>query len=501
MASRKLFIARLIFLAGIAGFLYFGLYKVKIKTPAVADNFHYSYFSQPDFFDQAYSLAKSTSTPENIKGIIVNHHLLASSFIAETFNVVATNAPLTVLLVSPNHFDAGRAGIITSSAAWKTPYGELESDLELINQLTTQKIAAIEEPPFEQEHGISGIVAFIKKSLPNAKVIPVIFKNRMPVSEAQKLADDFHQILPKNTLLVGSFDFSHYLTSRAADFHDINSMEAVENFNFSKIKNLDIDSRPGLAFFLRLLKNNSSQNFHLLEHSNSSKLVKQDILETTSYIDGYFTAGLPALSSAETLLSLPSVLPAPETPSLVDKDNRKYALTYMERLFFGQDETVSFFPLSNSMELESERNVLSRLGIGLVAVNYQDYQLGDIKIRLVNCNGDKGGEKVKGADGAAVVICQGSDKNRLEIAENKPVIYAVGNLFSKNSLAIGLGLKNNQLQIFLLPIGFKEGQVKLLIGQESGTVLKEMAAVSAVSQDIKNQIKSGIISIDKNDKN
>src|SRR5690349_16302111 len=69
---------------------------------------HYSYFSQKDFYEQAYAAANSLQPPlwkkggEPIKAIIVNHHLLASQFIAQEFNQVATTAPITVLLISPN---------------------------------------------------------------------------------------------------------------------------------------------------------------------------------------------------------------------------------------------------------------------------------------------------------------------------------------------------------------------------------------------------------------
>jgi len=129
----------------------------------------------------------------------------------------------------------------------------------------------------------------------------------MTLLQAVSLADEYHQLLPNNILIAGSFDFSHYLTSGAADFHDIANLADVESFNFADIYNLDIDSRPGLAFFLDLLKDNGGQNFHLLEHSNSAKLAHQDILETTSYIDGYFTAGSATTSSVNTVLVLPAI--------------------------------------------------------------------------------------------------------------------------------------------------------------------------------------------------
>jgi hypothetical protein len=47
----------------------------------------------------------------------------------------------------------------------------------------------------------------------------------------------------------------------------------------------------------------------------------------------------------------------------------------------------------------------------------------------------------------------------------------------------------------LLPIGVKNGNALLLIGNESDRVLADTAAHSAVSEKIKQEIKQGIIII------
>jgi len=496
MFFSKRIIVSVLILAGLTGFIYLLGIKHKAQTPQ-NKIYHYSYFSQPGFFDDAYTSAKQPPAIANAKGIIVNHHLLASRFIAETFNVVATDAPLTVLLVSPNHFDTGKADVITSSAVWKTPYGDLEPDNELINQLTTQKFASVEEPPFEQEHGISGIVAFIKESLPNAKVVPIIFRNRIKLDQVLKLADGYHQLLPKNALIVGSFDFSHYLTDRAASFHDLENLAAVQDLDTSGIYNLDIDSRPGLAFYLELMKDFGDTQFHLLENSNSAKLTHEDILETTSYITGYFFPGAVATSSANTLLSLPNITLSAEVLPLLDKRNPKYALTYLERLFYGQDKTLTF---SNSRELEKVRPALSRLGIELVSDQESLKQLGTVRAKIINCGqGGKGEERVKEAvdNGADAVICQDAAKNSIQFYKNKPIVYTAGNLLSdgQNSMAVELAFQNHQLKIFLLPIAPEAGQLKLMIGKESDRVLIDIASNSNIPQEQKDEIKSGIVII------
>ncbi len=454
----------------------------KPHGPAVE---HYSYFSQAEFFEEAYAMAGNSQGEPVFKGIIVNHHLLAKQFIAEAFKQVATTAPITVLLVSPNHFATGKFPIITSGAVWKTPFGDLEPDTGLINQLTTKGLVSLEEQPFEQEHGVSGIVGFIKKSLPNAKLVPIIVKDRLSLTSAKKIANQLHQILPNQQwMVVGSFDFSHYLTSRASDFHDAQSLAVLENLDFNKLKTLDVDSRPGLAVFLELMRLASANKFTLFKQSNSAKLVRQDILESTSYLTGGFSVGENQPQPIDTLLSLGNVAGY----------NSKISLEFINRLFWGQDYTLSFVS-------DSASNVFLTREIEKTLENIIYKQLGNNRIALVN--GKKVSDEVLFQvvkHGVSMVICQGAKANKVEIYENVPIIYAQGNLLDENpispvgrSLAVGVVSKASKLEVYLLPMGVKDNQIQLLIGKENDTVLREMANNSRVPEDIKIRIQKGII--------
>jgi len=47
-----------------------------------------------------------------VSGLIVNHHLLADQLIVRGLYLAATDSPITIILLSPNHFSLGR-GMIT----------------------------------------------------------------------------------------------------------------------------------------------------------------------------------------------------------------------------------------------------------------------------------------------------------------------------------------------------------------------------------------------------
>ncbi len=488
--------------AGMAVFFYFPKPQKILPIP-VDTNSHYSYFSQKEFYEEAYKAAKpnrNNISSGEIKGIIVNHHLLASSFIAEAFNTVATTAPITVLLISPNHFDAGRADVITSAKNWQTPYGVLEADTEQVNLLTASGLASVEESPFEQEHGVSGIVGFIKKSLPNSKVVPLIFKNRIKLPQIQSLVNSYVQPAEKNVLVVGSFDFSHYLTSRGADFHDIENLSTVESFNFGSIYNLDIDSRPGLAFFLQLLQNSGNQNFHLLENSNSSKLAKQDVLETTSYITGYFTKGKPVTNPADTALILPPIVSSRNAGESLNRNNKAWSVEYLERLFYGQDKTITYVEGNKSLV----EPLLKKYSFTDLVSKDQKVAVGNYEIQILLKPNQATLQKAID-QGADAVVQYKASADSVSFYKGKPVVSISRDFLSDDTLksggtglAYGLAWQNNRVSITILPIGINGGRAKLLIGNDGVKILEELALKSSVYEEIKKQIGQGIIKINNN---
>jgi AmmeMemoRadiSam system protein B len=250
---------------------------------------HYSYFSTPGFFDDAYNKAGPVTSDPVARGIIVNHHLLASDLIAATIGRLATDQSVTVILVSPNHFAAGTGKVTTSAGEWQTPFGILRPNCRAIKSVTEQGLLTIDERPFDKEHGISGIVAFIKKSLPRAEIIPVIIKDDASDIEVDRAVTALQAVLPSETLVIGSFDFSHYVTDAVAAKWDEESIQALQNFDFNKLKTIHVDSNPGLRFTLKYLAAVGAQNFTVTANTNSARILGDlNLAETTSYVDGIF---------------------------------------------------------------------------------------------------------------------------------------------------------------------------------------------------------------------
>ncbi|MDA3840743.1 MAG: AmmeMemoRadiSam system protein B [Patescibacteria group bacterium] len=255
---------------------------------------HYSYFSKKEFFDEAYQNAKlQIKKPAGfVSGGIIPHHLIVKDKIAAFFAGIEGTSYETVVLIGPNHFSVGESNIISSVANWKTPYGVLEPDLELIDFLRDSDILKIEEKPFVQEHSISGLVSFVKKSFPNAKFVPVILKVGTSEKESEVLASVLSKsIEKKNVLVISSVDFSHYQPVSVADFHDEKSRAVIESFDFERVYDLEIDSPSSIYVLLKYLDLQGFRHSENIFSTNSGRLVGLPDEPTTSHNLYYFSEG------------------------------------------------------------------------------------------------------------------------------------------------------------------------------------------------------------------
>jgi AmmeMemoRadiSam system protein B len=243
-----------------------------------------------DFYETASSFKKKAvdfSSPPS--AIIVPHHLLAADLISETFSNLNGDDYETVILISPNHFDIGEGKILSTAYPFDTPYGRLDSDTKLFRQLAKEGIISPNEDVFTREHGILGEVSFIKKYLPEAKVLPLVLKSTLSDSEADALAERLAMIArAKRALVVLSADFSHYKTSKEAQADDKKSLAVLSSGDPLLAGGAEIDTRPGLRAVMGYARALGDE-FLLLNNSNSALLAnKPDVQETTSYITAYF---------------------------------------------------------------------------------------------------------------------------------------------------------------------------------------------------------------------
>lgn len=230
-----------------------------------------------------------------IRGVIIPHHLLATPLITETLQEAAASHKALgqevshVVLLAPNHFERGDDKIITSDIPWPTQFGEVQPNREFINLLIANNFAGIDLPVMEQEHGIFGLVPFLKYYFPESTITPLILDHNTNAKEAEILGKYLNANLGPESLVVVSADFAHYFPRAIADQHDKKSLAAIYNFDYDFIYKMEVDTKPSIFALLKYLELNGAQNFVHVGNKNSDDFTGGKSQSTTSYIAGYFT--------------------------------------------------------------------------------------------------------------------------------------------------------------------------------------------------------------------
>lgn len=325
--------------------------NIKINKPIEVEEKilaqHRSYFTNKDFYDQAYQTGEKQIVKANDKVYagIIPHHLMPKDKIAAWFLGLKDTDYETVILIGPNHFEAGEADIIISQAKWDTPYGELLPDIKLSDNLLKSKNINLDEKPFANEHSISGLVPFIKKSLPQAKIVPIILKNKAKTTNLDNLVNNLASLIIKEkTLILASVDFSHFQTDLVSNFHDDLSQNVIETFDFERIHNLEIDSPASIYTVLKYLEKIDAQKSQLAFHTDSSELLKQADKAGTSHFYYYFSNGPKKTERALSFLFFGDMMLDRNVKTIIDKNGLGYVFNNLateENRFFMSPDIVS----------------------------------------------------------------------------------------------------------------------------------------------------------------
>ncbi|HOV14793.1 MAG TPA: AmmeMemoRadiSam system protein B, partial [Spirochaetota bacterium] len=163
------------------------------------------------------------------KGVIIPHHAITSTYVASFYNGLSKKInPKTIFLLCPNHFETGENPIITgNNLVFKTVYGELKTNNDIVNELVKKRLATINNKSFIKEHGVFFHAPFIKKYFPDAKIVPILQAWKNSKEENDKIADFIQKYLNRDGFVIASVDFSHYQIKSVADFHDETSFTVI----------------------------------------------------------------------------------------------------------------------------------------------------------------------------------------------------------------------------------------------------------------------------------
>jgi len=222
---------------------------------------------------------------------ITSHHDLASPLIGQFFRCLAErNNPQTIIIIGPNHFQQGSRAILSGKNAWQTPFGRLAVDQDKLALLSQSELLEISDQAISRDHAVSFLAPYLKYFFPEAKMVPLLLRFDYTQPEAEQGIAWLDKIIDENTFLLGSIDFSHYLSLEQAEKNDKVSQQIIDKFYLPEIYRYQddhYDSAPGLFTILSWLSEQGMTNAYQLNHGNSFDF-NQKPFNTTSYFSWLF---------------------------------------------------------------------------------------------------------------------------------------------------------------------------------------------------------------------
>lgn len=293
---------------------------------------------KPDFLKKEFE----------ISGGVVPHHFLAKDLIDKFFKNLyfySKEKPETIILLSPDHYKAGSVlgNFFITLFPETQEFHQLKVDTSLIRKLSQTHQIVFHNSSIERDHGITNLLPFIKKYFPKSKIVPFL----LPLSIDQKRAETFCKFLnhfsSRKTVVIASVDFSHYLPSEVARFHDVKSKRVLVNFEKEEFENIEVDSWQSL-FIVRCFSHLRNKEFPvIIGHKTSDDFLGKKSENTTSYLSVIFKKGdLKEIKSQETfqgrtILFVGDIMLDRDVERLMKKYNFHYPFEKVEHFLKGVD--------------------------------------------------------------------------------------------------------------------------------------------------------------------
>ncbi len=241
-----------------------------------------------------------------IRGGLIPHHTLPAAHLTGFFRELAKQHPKTIILIGPNHPDAGQYKLLTSAAPWETPFGRVEGDASKAETLLGLPFAGTDEAILSKEHSIAGVLPFLRYFLPDTDVVPVVLNSHLSWSDVQAVSGMLRDMADSDTVVIAAVDFSHYLPAQTAEEKDRETEPLLRNFRSQEILpfgNDHVDSPVSIAMLLETMRSIGATHFDLLANTNSGRILSDLRSGTTSY----FFAGFSG-EGGKTLQTVPDVV-------------------------------------------------------------------------------------------------------------------------------------------------------------------------------------------------
>lgn len=227
-----------------------------------------------------------------VRALILPHHWPAGDLIVEGLRHLAATADFRrVVLIGPDHPNAGGAAATTSRWPWRTPFGTVAPDDAAIHALVRGGLVRLEPAVLDREHAIAGLVPAIATFLPQGRLVPLAVRSDLRRSEAEHLAARAAPWMDDETVLILSVDFAHDQPPRAARSRDAESVAVLAALDLDRalsFGNEHLDAPGAVAVTLALMRRLGATRFTLLDRRDGSSLPGYGGGPVTSYVSAAY---------------------------------------------------------------------------------------------------------------------------------------------------------------------------------------------------------------------
>ncbi|HQM16190.1 MAG TPA: AmmeMemoRadiSam system protein B [Candidatus Woesebacteria bacterium] len=249
---------------------------------------HQVVFFEDELFFEGVRLVKQNSlqVQPHIMGGIVPHHLVASQLIADFFYRLTNQKPKTIIILGPNHLERGEKPVLSSIYNWKTSFGVVEPQRNIIVQLRDKKVINIDENTVSSDHSITSLMPFLEYYLPDTKVVPLLISGLMDQSQINKLANHLAKVVNEDVVLIAAVDFSHNLIGDQARQKDQITYHLMMTRQYDQLRNLNnqyLDSPSSIIALLKTMELVGATQSDLIYNTNSGEISGDHSVGSTSY--------------------------------------------------------------------------------------------------------------------------------------------------------------------------------------------------------------------------
>jgi len=229
---------------------------------------------------------------EKIFGIICPHagYVYSGPTACHSYKSITSQNLELAIIIGPNHFGIGRDAATMVDAQWQTPLGIVEVDSESAKEIAKiSKFIEIDEYSHSQDHSLEVQVPMLQSILSNEfQILPIILRAQ-DMETAKDVGNAISKIAKKkNSIIVGSSDFTHYEENSFAHSQDKALIEPILEMDVERFYQVLMEKRVtacgygAIASTMIACKNLGATKGVLLSYATSG-----DVSGDTESVVGY----------------------------------------------------------------------------------------------------------------------------------------------------------------------------------------------------------------------